>query len=233
MNYEELNQYLKGQLIVSCQALEDEPLYREDASVMDLMAKAAVLGGAKAIRAQGIRDIIAIKKAVKVPIIGIIKKVYEGYEGYITMTMQEVDALVEVGCDIVAIDATNRRRADGLNAYQFIEQIKQKYPKILLMADISCEQEAILAQNAGCDYVGTTLSGYTSYTETMEGPDYHLIEKLSKTLTIPVIAEGKIHYPYQAKQALKLGAHCVVVGGAITRPMEITTRFVREIKEEV
>ena len=231
MNQKELYHYLKGQLIVSCQALEGEPLYRPEGGIMDLMAKAAIESGAKAIRAQGMVDIAQIKQATDVPVIGIIKKSYPGYEGYITMTMAEIDALVATKADIIALDATNRRRGDGLSAYEFIQKIREKYPNIVLMGDVSTVEEGLLAEEAGCAFIGTTLSGYTAYTQEKTGPDFELIEQLAQKLTVPLIAEGKIHYPKQAAQALKAGAHCVVVGGAITRPQEITSRFMNAIKE--
>lgn len=228
---ENLIDYLKGKLIVSCQALEGEPLYRPEGHIMDLMAKAAVEAGAVAIRAQGAQDVAQIKEMVDVPVIGLIKKVYEGYDGYITMTMAEIDALVEVGADVIALDATNRKRGDGLTAYQFIEKIFEKYPDVLLMADVSTVEEGILAEKAGCQFVGTTLSGYTEYTEGRPAPDFELMKELSEVLKVPVIAEGRIHYPNQALEALKVGVHAVVVSGAITRPLEITARFIDAIKE--
>jgi len=226
---EQIIKSFKDGLIVSCQALEDEPLYVKEQSIMPLMALAAEQGHAVGIRANGIRDIKAIKEKVRLPLIGIIKKKYDGYEQHITVTMKEIDELVEAGTEIIAFDATNRPRYDGKTIEEFIQDIKAKYPKQLLMADVSVVAEGILAEKAGVDFVGTTLSGYTPYSKVVEGPDYELIESLAKEISIPLIAEGRIHYPEQAKRAIEKGAYAVVVGGAITRPKEIIERFNQEL----
>ncbi|WP_283624200.1 N-acetylmannosamine-6-phosphate 2-epimerase [Clostridium butyricum] len=231
MDKEKLLKEIKGKLIVSCQALEGEPLYIEDSSVMPLMARAAKQAGAAAIRTNGVRDVIGIKEETNLPIIGIIKKGYEDYEQYITVTMDEIDQLVQAGADIIAMDCTLRERVDGRSVSEFIQAIKEKYPQIILMADISNLEEGINAWKAGIDMVGTTLSGYTEYTLKLEEPDFKLIEDLAKNIDIPIIAEGRIHTPEQATKALDLGAHAVVVGGAITRPLEIATRFVDAISK--
>lgn len=231
MDKEKLLKEIKGKLIVSCQALEGEPLYIEDSSIMPLMARAAKQAGAAAIRTNGVRDVIGIKEETNLPIIGIIKKGYEGCEQYITVTMDEIDQLVQAGADIIAMDCTLRERVDGRSVSEFIQAIKEKYPQIILMADISNLEEGINAWKAGIDMVGTTLSGYTEYTLKLEEPDFKLIEDLAKNIDIPIIAEGRIHTPEQATKALDLGAHAVVVGGAITRPLEIATRFVDAISK--
>lgn len=231
MDKEKLLKEIKGKLIVSCQALEGEPLYIEDSSVMPLMARAAKQAGAAAIRTNGVRDVIGIKEETNLPIIGIIKKGYEGYEQYITVTMDEIDQLVQAGADIIAMDCTLRERVDGRSVSEFIQTIKEKYPQIILMADISNLEEGINAWKAGIDMVGTTLSGYTEYTLKLEEPDFKLIEDLAKNIDVPIIAEGRIHTPEQATKALDLGAHAVVVGGAITRPLEIATRFIDAISK--
>lgn len=222
---------IKSGLIVSCQALEGEPLYIENDSIMPLMARAAKKAGACAIRTNGVRDVIAIKKETQLPVIGIIKKSYEGYEQYITVTMDEIDKLVEAGADIIALDCTLRERKDGKTVAEHIKSIKEKYPDILLMADISNLEEGINAWKSGVDLVGTTLSGYTDYTPKLDGPDYELVKSLVEAIDIPVIAEGRVHYPNQAVEMLKLGATAVVVGGAITRPLEITSRFMDAINK--
>lgn len=221
---------LEKGLIVSCQALPGEPLYREEGGIMVLMAQAAKNAGAVGIRAQGVQDIKQIKAQVDLPIIGIIKKSYPNFEQYITVTMNEIDQLVEAGSDIIALDATMRERGDGITINEFIAQIKEKYPDVLLMADISTLEEAINAEKAGCDFVGTTLNGYTPYTQDVKHFNLELMKEIVESVNIPVIAEGKVHTPLQAKQALEIGAHCVVVGGAITRPQEIAERFIKEIK---
>lgn len=229
MTKEEIVKKLKGGLVVSCQALPEEPLYREEGGVMVLMAKAALENGALGIRAQGVVDVKQIREFTDEPLIGIIKINYEGYKQYITPTMKEVDALVEAGADIIALDATDQTRGDGLTSYEYIKAIKEKYPNQLLMADISTLEEGIASAEAGIDFIGTTMSGYTDYTEQTEDPDYQLIKDLTEHTNVPIIAEGRFRTPEHAKKALELGAFCVTIGGAITRPQEIVQRFVREL----
>jgi len=230
-NLAEILEATKGSIIVSCQALPDEPMYCAEMSLMPYFANAAKRAGSKCIRTSSIRDVVEIKKATGLPVIGLVKRVVEGYASYITPTMQEIDELVAANSDIVALDCTMRERGDGTTINEFIAQIKEKYPDIVLMADISTFEEGVNAEKCGVDLVGTTLSGYTDYSPKVDGPDYDLVEKLVKTLKIPVIAEGKVHYPDQAKKMLELGAHAVVVGGAITRPLEIAQRFYKAIED--
>ncbi len=198
---------------------------------MYLMARAAKEAGSPCIRTSSIRDVKAIKEETCLPVIGIIKINYEGYDSYITPTMKEIDELVAADADIVALDCTMRSRGDGTTINEFIAQIKAKYPDIVLMADISTYEEGVNAWKCGVDLVGTTLSGYTSYSPQKDGPDTELVRRLSKDLDIPVIAEGKVHTPDQAVQMLEAGAFAVVVGGAITRPLEIAARFISRVKE--
>ncbi len=229
MNKEELFERIKGKVIVSCQAVKGEPLYVEEKSVMYLMARAAKQAGAPAIRTSSIRDVIAIKEETGLPVIGLIKIQYEGFESYITPTMKEVDELVEAKADVIALDCTNQKRGDGKSISEFISEVREKYPEAVLMADISTYEEGVNAWKLGMDIVGTTMSGYTPYTTKTDGPDYELVRRLSETLDIPVIGEGRVHSPEQAVEMLKTGAHAVVVGGAITRPLEIAQRFMKAV----
>jgi len=229
-NFTQLLNDIRGSIIVSCQALPSEPLYCEEMSLMPFMAKAAKEAGCKCIRTSSVRDVIAIKETTGLPVIGLIKKTYEGYDSYITPTMQEIDELVKAESDIIALDCTMRKRGDGTTINEFLSAIRDKYPNIRLMADISTLEEGINACNAGVDMVGTTLSGYTPYSPQVDGPDFELVKALVKSVNIPVIAEGKIHTPEQAAEMLQTGAHAIVVGGAITRPLEIAGRFYKAIK---
>lgn len=225
MDKEKLFEQIHGGLIVSCQALEHEPLYTKEGGVMPLMAKAAAQSGAVGIRANTVRDITQIKAAVDLPVIGIIKKDYPGTPMYITVTMDEVDALVGCGVDILAVQGTSALRPDGSTAADFIRQVKAKYPDQLVMADIATLDEAMACAAAGADFVGTTMRGYTPETQGINDIDFDFVHELAETCPAKVIAEGHIHYPEQAVKALEAGAFALVVGGAITRPAEITARF--------
>ena len=182
MDKEKLFAQIKGGLIVSCQALETEPLYTKEGGVMPLMAKAAAMSGAVGIRANTVRDITQIKQVVDLPVIGIIKKDYPGTPMYITVTMKEVDELVECGVDILAVQGTGALH-------------------------------------------GKNVHGYTPETKGIDDIDFDFVHKLAAECPAKVIAEGHIHYPEQAVKALEAGAFALVVGGAITRPAEITARF--------
>ncbi|NME36418.1 MULTISPECIES: N-acetylmannosamine-6-phosphate 2-epimerase [Fusobacterium] len=216
---------VKGKLIVSCQALPDEPLH--SSFIMGRMAYAAFVGGASGIRANTVSDIQEIKKNVSLPIIGIIKEVYGDNPVYITPTIKEIDKLVAEGVDVIAVDGTKRERPDGNTLEELMKEVKAKYPNQLFMADISCVEEAVNCEKLGFDIVGTTLVGYTEYTKG-NNPLTEL-EKVIKAVNIPVIGEGNLDTPEKARKALDLGAYAVVVGGAITRPQQITKKFVTEM----
>lgn len=231
MTREELFQLMKGTIIVSCQATPGEPLYDPERSVMPLMARAAKLAGAKMIRTSSVRDIIGIKEETGLPVIGLIKREYPGYTGRITMTMREVDECMEALADIVSIDCTDTQRGDGLTAPEFLRLVKEKYPNIIIMADCATLDEATAAYEAGADLVGSTMNGYTAATAHCTGdPNYELVEQMVRALPCPVIAEGRVHTPEQARRMLDIGAWAVVVGGAITRPLEIANRFMAVIR---
>ena len=223
MTNKEILDKIKGGLIVSCQALASEPLY--DSYIMSKMALAAKLGGAVGIRANTVVDIKAIKEKVDLPLIGIIKQEYDDSDVYITPTMKEVDALVETGCEIIAIDATNRLRPNGETLEAFFTKVRAKYPNQLFMADTSCFDEGKKAEELGFDLIGTTMVGYTPYTKGTPLPDFNLMQRYVSELHTPVIAEGGIWVPEQLKKAIDIGVHSAVVGTAITRPRDITKHF--------
>lgn len=217
---------LKGKLIVSCQAAEDTPLHGP--VFMAAMARAAEMGGAAGIRANGPDDIRAIKSAVSLPVIGIWKVEVPGYDPYITPTLQSAKAVAEAGADIIALDATLRLHPGDVTAGELIASMKALSRTI--MADISTFEEGVGAAEAGADIVSTTMSGYTSYSPQTDQPDFNLVRMLARALGIPVIAEGNIWTPDQARRAIDSGAHAVVVGTAITRPWLITERFARALE---
>ena len=232
MTKQELFDLMRGTVIVSCQATPGEPLYIKDGTVMHLMARAAKLAGAKMIRTSSVRDIVAIKEETGLPVIGLIKREYPGYTGRITMTMKEVDECMEALSDIVSIDCTDTERGDGLTAPEFLRKVKEKYPNIIIMADCATLEEAKAAYAAGADLVGSTMNGYTAATAHCKGdPNYELVRQMVAELPCPVIAEGRVHTPEQAKKMLEIGAWAVVVGGAITRPLEIAARFMNAVKD--
>lgn len=221
---------IKGALVVSCQALQDEPLH--SSFIMGRMARAAEEGGACGIRANSVEDIAEIKKNTDLPIIGIIKKNYEGSSVYITPTMEEVDQLVAAGVEIIAMHATDEIRPDGSDLEGFFAKVKSKYPNQLFMADCSTPQELLKADELGFDFLGTTLVGYTEQSRMLkiEDNDFEIIRDLLAKTQKPVIAEGNIDSPEKARRVLELGCYSVVVGSSITRPQLITKKYVEAIE---
>ncbi|MET7827005.1 N-acetylmannosamine-6-phosphate 2-epimerase [Streptomyces sp. NPDC005386] len=211
--------HLTGALIVSCQALPGEALHGAD--IMARMAQAAVAGGARAVRVNGLADVGAVRRAVTVPVIGLWK---DGEEGvYITPTLDHARRVADAGADLVALDATGRPRPDGRTLAETIAALHEL--GIGVLADVSTHEEGLAAEAAGADAVATTLSGYTPHSAPAHGPDFALVTSLATALDVPLIAEGRIGTPEEAARVLALGAHAVVVGGAITRPTAITERF--------
>lgn len=220
---------LKGHLIVSCQALPHEPLH--SSFIMGRMALAAKEGGAKGIRANTKEDILEIKKNVDLPVIGIVKRDYDDSKVYITPTMKEIDELMEVKPEIIAVDATSDLRPNGVTIDEFYKEIRLKYPEQLLMADCSTVEEALHADELGFDFIGTTLVGYTEQSKGMkiEENDFEIIRTILEKSSHKVIAEGNINTPEKAKRVIELGCYSVVVGSIITRPQLITKSFTEAI----
>jgi N-acylglucosamine-6-phosphate 2-epimerase len=227
MQFSPVFSLIQGGLVVSCQALEDEPLH--GAPFMAAMARAALQGGAVGIRANSPLDIAAITAAVSLPVIGLYKETIPGFPVYITPTLAHAHAISAAGAAVLALDATLRARPNGLDASAMLRAVKAGTGKPVL-ADVATYAEGVAAWQAGADAVSTTLSGYTDDSPRQPGPDFALLESLVKALPIPVIAEGRITTPDQLAQAFDLGAFAVVVGGAITRPQWITRQFTKRIK---
>lgn len=217
-------------LIVSCQALPDEPLH--SSFIMSKMALAAYQAGAVGIRANSKEDIIAIKEEVPLPVIGIVKRDYPGSKVYITATSKEVDELIESKCEVIALDATKQERPKE-TLEELVAYIREKAPNVEIMADISTIEEAEHADELGFDYVGTTLRGYTDYTQghILYENNFAFLREVLDQVNAKVIAEGNVITPEMYKAVSDLGVHCTVVGGAITRPKQITERFINAVKE--
>ncbi len=222
---------LKGRLVVSCQALPHEPLH--SSFIMGRMALAAKEGGAAGIRANTKEDIREIQSQVGLPVIGIVKRDYEGSSVYITPTLREVEELMEVKPEIIAMDATGRPRPGGVTLDNFFRELKQKYPEQLWMADCSTVEEALHADALGFDFIGTTMVGYTEESKGMhiEADDFSILRQIVAKAKHPVIAEGNINTPEKAKRVIELGAFSVVVGSIITRPQLITKSFVQALSD--
>lgn len=216
---------LKGKLIVSCQALPHEPLH--SSFIMGRMALAAKEGGAYGIRANSKEDIAEIQTQTDLPVIGIVKRDYEDSKVYITPTMKEIEELMEVKPEIIAVDATKNTRPGNITLDEFYHKIREVYPDQLLMADCSTVEEALHADELGFDFIGTTLVGYTEQSKGLkiEKEDFAIIREILSKAKHPVIAEGNINTPEKVKRVIELGCFSVVVGSIITRPQLITKSF--------
>lgn len=216
---------LKGKLIVSCQALPQEPLH--SSFIMGRMAVAAKEGGAVGIRANTKEDIAEIQSRVDLPIIGIVKRDYADSKVYITPTMKEIEELMEVKPEIIAMDATGALRPGGVTLDDFFREVKEKYPDQLFMADCSTVEEALHADELGFDFVSPTMVGYTEQSKGLKiaEDDFAIIRQILAKAKHRVIAEGNINTPEKAKRVIELGCFSVVVGSIITRPQLITKAF--------
>ncbi|MFC0626984.1 N-acetylmannosamine-6-phosphate 2-epimerase [Kribbella deserti] len=215
-----------GNLVVSCQAQPGNPL--ADPAAMALMARAAAAGGAGGIRANGPRDIVAIRSVTDLPIIGIHKR-GDPAGVFITPTLDDAAAIVRAGADLVAVDGTRRPRPDSRTLAEQIRGIHEELG-VGVIADVDDLRAGLAAREAGADLVATTLSGYTGG-EVPGGPDLDLVRLLAGKVDCPVIAEGRIRTPDHVRAACEAGAYAVVVGYAITNPMDITARMVQAIPD--
>lgn len=207
------NSTLAKGLIVSCQAPTNSPLHHPE--VIAAMAEASINGGAVGVRIDTPEHIKAVKKRISQPIIGLWKQQIPGFEVYITPRFEDAEAIALAGADIIAIDATSRKRPQGENLETLIAKIHSEL-QLPVMADIDTLEAAEKAALAGADILGTTLYGYTKETENLSPPGLELLENMIKTLKVPAICEGGIASPEIAKKALELGAYAVVVGTDIT-----------------
>ena len=229
MNNKQVMDQIHNKLIVSCQALENEPLH--SSFIMSRMALAAKEGGAQGIRANSTADLEEIRKQVDLPVIGIIKRNYGDHPCYITPTLKEIDELMSVHPEIIAMDGCCKDRPDGKSLEEVFLEAKDKYPNQLFMADCSTLEEAEFADRLGFDFIGTTMVGYTDQSrgDCIEEEDFRILRDILSAVKHPVIAEGNIDTPEKAARVLELGAWSVVVGSIITRPQVITRRFSERI----
>lgn len=219
---------IRGRLVVSCQAYPGEAM--RDPRTMAQVAQACVVGGAAAIRVQGLADIEATVVAVNVPVIGLWK---DGDEGvYITPTLRHALACAEAGAHVVAIDATSRPRPDGRTFAQVVAELKRAHPNVLVMADCGSLDDCTRAEADGADIIGTTLAGYTGDRTKTVGPDYELAAQAIAACSKPVVVEGRVHTVEQAVKVMELGAHAVCVGTAITHPATITGWFAAAVEDQ-
>lgn len=210
---------LRGRLIVSCQAYPGEPM--RNPLIISAIAQAALEGGAAGIRAQGLEDIAMIRRHTEAPLIGLVKVGDQGV--YITPTLADAVLVAAAGADIVALDGTVRARPDGGSLDASIAAIHASGK--LAMADCGSLADAEHSVAAGADLVSTTLAGYTPSRPPTSGPDLDLLAELVERVDVPVVAEGRIRNPAEARQCLDAGAFAIVVGTAITHPTRITRTF--------
>ena len=218
---------IRNGLIVSCQAHKDWPMY--GSNIMAAFARAAYDGGAVGIRASGCEDIKAIMNVVDLPIIGIQKHWSTEFEAFITPSWDDAKEILKLGVDIIELDAGDRTRPNGETFSSIVEKIRKEFPDVLIMGEVGDFAEAERIKPDECDLISTTLSGYTSTTKNIDKVDIELIRMIHRSISIPVIAEGHVSHPTDAKAALEAGALAVVVGTAITRPEIITKIFVQQL----
>lgn len=220
---------IKHKLIVSCQARVGWPMYGSE--IMAAFAAAAKQGGAAGIRATGADNIRKIKERVDLPIIGINKQFRDNYNVYITPTFESAQEILEEGIEIIALDATPRKRPGGETVEGILKKIRGAYPNVLVMGEISTVDEAEAILPLGFDIISTTLSGYTEESHEVNSVNLELIRQIHRITDTPIMAEGRIMREEEAVEAINAGAHAVVVGTSITRPEIITERYVKALKD--
>lgn len=223
----------RGGIIVSCQVKPDDPLYLD--GIVAKLAQCAIWGGAKGLRLNTPPDIAAVRAITDLPIIGLWKDHTKGSDVFITPTLRHVEAVLEAGADVVAVDATDRLNADGQKAYTLITEIRRVFGDVLILADIRNAEEAARALAEGADMAAPTLYRFNEHPKSTEEPDFGELTNILKACQGlgPVLMEGKINTPEQAMESLYLGAHAVIVGSAITRPHLTTMRFVNKVNGNV
>lgn len=221
---------VKGNLIISCQALSGEPLH--SSFIMSRMAKAACEAGVSAIRCNSVVDVQAIQGIVDLPIIGLDKIDYDDSDIYITPTIKEMRGIAATGAEVVACDVTGMKRPHNEKLADIVTTMREEYPDTLLMADTASLANVKEANDLGFDIVGTTMYGYTPDTtgKNVADNDFEYLKKVIELSDAPVVVEGKIDSPDKVKRALELGCYSVVVGSIITRPQLIAKPFVEATK---
>ncbi|MGC1871414.1 MAG: putative N-acetylmannosamine-6-phosphate 2-epimerase [Acidobacteriaceae bacterium] len=217
---------LKNALVVSCQAAPGDPL--EDVDTLRRIAMACLQGGAGGLRLNGGDCVAAVRPDTSVPIIGL-KKSYLDGQLRITPDFAAAVELADAGADIIALDCTDRIWTAGEPWQQLVQRIHQEL-RLPVMADIATIEDARAAAAAGADMIGTTLHGYTEQTAHAQGFSWSLLDDMIRETGRPVVAEGRISTPDDARRAITAGAWCVVVGSAITRPGTITSDFARAVR---
>ena len=231
MDKQKLIDSLKNGLIVSCQTEPHDIIHEENRTVV-MFAKAAEWGGAVAIRSNSVEQVRLIREAVKLPIIGLEKRVYDGFgietatDVIITPTVEDAVALYNAGAEIIAVDCTQRLNPWGKMRYEIIPEIKKAIPDAIILADVDNTESALIAEKYGADMVAPTLFGYTKETANLTPPDYMDVARMCNACKVPVIMEGHVYTPEDAMKSIYLGCHAVVVGSAITRPHLTTKRYV-------
>jgi N-acylglucosamine-6-phosphate 2-epimerase len=213
---------LRHGLIVSCQAPKGDPL--DDTAALTRIAASVLRGGAHGLRAEGVEQIRAFRSLTDKPIIGLAKRYFDE-QVFITPDFASASALAEAGASIIAVDCTER---DAPFREPWPGIVRQIHDQLALpvMADVSTDEEAMQAIQAGADAVATTLAGYTPVSSGLVGAAWELLATLVEKSPMPIVLEGRIETPADFRRALNMGAYAVVVGAAITKPESITARFV-------